>query len=300
MRSLRRLTLQTVIIATISAALTSCGAGSAATTAAPNPALALFHKLDWAGDHASSPVWSPDGRYIALFIGNSQDSAHLFVASADGSKLVDEASWDCNQADQAAIAWLPNGGLSCVSPSADRASLDLSIAASPSAPVKSFVVPGGTAGGQYGAVWLPDGSALLASETVDLPPDSYLKGRRSSLHVITRDGKETQTIVISDGLEWPHWLSRRTKPTLSFQSFSTNPPHLATSTVIRTANGTVHLGTPVDVPGGDYRAGGLGGRDRAEQPWLWVARARLTAPAVRPAESTLPAWLRRPGQFRTR
>jgi hypothetical protein len=227
--------------------LTSCGTG----TTAPHASAALFHKLDWGASYISSPVWSPNGSFIALFMGHDESDAHLFVVSADGRTQEDEAAWQCNESDGAAIAWLPDGGLSCVTPSADRSSLDLSIAAIPSAPVKSFVVPGGTAGGQYGAVWLPDGSAFLASETVDVPPGTYQLDRVTSLHVITRDGKATQSIVIPSDLAWPQWVNGASTPTLSYQSFATNPPYLATSKVTWTPGGTVTLGESTPVPGGN-------------------------------------------------
>jgi hypothetical protein len=246
MRSIQCIAGTLITAVTIAASLTSCGTG----TTASNAATALFHKLDWGASYLSSPVWSPNGSSIALFMGHDESDAHLFVVSADGSKQQDEAAWQCNESNGAAIAWLPDGGLSCVAPSADGSSLDLSIAANLSAPVKSFVVPGGTAGGQYGAFWLPDGSALLASETVDVPPGTYRLDRVTSLHVITRDGKAAQSIVIPNDLAWPRWANGTSTPTLSYQTFATNPPYLATSKVTWTPGGTVTLGESTPVPGG--------------------------------------------------
>jgi hypothetical protein len=181
-------------------------------------------------------------------MGDDASDAHLFLVSADGSKVENEASWKCNLGDDAAIAWLPDGGLSCVAPSADGNALDLSIATSLSASVKSFVVPGGTAGGQYGAVWLPDGSALLASETVDDPSGP----RVTSLHVITRDGKLTQSIEVPDDLAWPRWVSGASTPTLSYQSFASATPFLATSTVAWTPDDMITLGESTPVPGAEF------------------------------------------------
>jgi Tol biopolymer transport system component len=227
--------------------LTSCGSTSTSTDAAQQ----YFHKLDWGAAYVSEPVWSPDGSSIAVFMGHDEEDAHLFVVSADGSTQVDEVAWRCNQHDLAAVAWLPDGGLSCVTPSADGASLDLSIAANPSAPVQALTVPGGTAGGQYGAVWLPDGSALLVSETVDVPPGTYRLGRVSSLHVITKDGRTTQSLVIPDDLTWPRWVNGASTPTLSYKTFAPDPVHLATSTVTWTPAGMITLGPPTPVPGSD-------------------------------------------------
>ncbi len=59
--------------------------------------LPTLRHLDWGFAAINHPVWSPDGRWIAVLAGDDYAGAHVEVVSPDGQTKYDLSSWHCGE-----------------------------------------------------------------------------------------------------------------------------------------------------------------------------------------------------------
>jgi hypothetical protein len=165
------------------------------------PALRL---LDWGFPDNDHPVWSPDGRWIAV---SSQSPAgqdwHLQVVSPDGRERHDLSRWGCNDPSGYDYAWLPDDRLACIH--ADLPPDQLCIGAAPFTSCNFVRLSAAVQTLGEGATWTPDGREPLLSADAQDPDGSFETS--PNLYVITPSGQIAQTLSFQDqgGIWFPTW-----------------------------------------------------------------------------------------------
>jgi hypothetical protein len=88
-----RRVLHVCVIVGLAALLTGCYLPSGDW--AQRGSLPSLHHLEWGCDYYGHPLWSPDGRWIALLAGPDFATSHLVVLTPDGRTHYDLNAWDC-------------------------------------------------------------------------------------------------------------------------------------------------------------------------------------------------------------
>lgn len=179
----RRLCAKTVAIGvaitllTVILSLTACGLFPASPSViAQGQGLPSLRHLDWGFTAIHHPVWSPDGRWIAVLAGDDYAGAHVEVVSPDGQTRYDLSSWHCGEGSEPDYAWLPDGRLSCINRVPPYPQLCIGVA--PFSSCTAAHLSKEILGDQRGLAWTPDGrSVLFPARTNDVPqdyPDLYV------------------------------------------------------------------------------------------------------------------------------
>ena len=144
--------------------------------------------LDWGFFAFQRPVWSPDGRWIAVLAGEDFAGAHVEVVSPDGKTRYDLSSWGCGEGPDPEYAWLPDSRLSCIND--DKPYSKLCIDAAPFTSCAATRLDQDINGSQPGIAWTPDGRSALYTAWPNDGSDSY-----ESLYVLAPDGSARQILT---------------------------------------------------------------------------------------------------------
>jgi WD40 repeat protein len=165
----RRLIHMMVLLALALLSLTACGLlpfASSPTTITQGQGLPTLRHLDWGFAAIHHPVWSPDGRWIAVLAGYDYAGAHVEVVSPDGHTRHDLSNWGCGEGPEPDYAWLPDGRLSCIT--RETPYPRLCIGAAPFGSCVAVRLSQEIIGDQQGLAWTPDGRlALYAARSND-------------------------------------------------------------------------------------------------------------------------------------
>lgn len=149
--------------------------------------LPTLRLLDWGFFAVQRPVWSPDGRWIAVLAGEDFAGAHVEVVSPDGKTRYDLSSWGCGDGPDPDYAWLPDGRLSCINREVPYPQLCIGAAPFTSCAATRLDMELSTC--QCGFAWTPDTRLVLLSAT---PNDG---SSDNNLYVLTPDGTIRQTLT---------------------------------------------------------------------------------------------------------
>jgi dipeptidyl aminopeptidase/acylaminoacyl peptidase len=153
--------------------------------------LPTLRLLNWGFAAIHHPVWSPDGRWIAVIAGEDFAGGHVEVVSPDGQTRYDLSGWGCGEGPDPDYAWLPDGHLSCINRDAPYPTMCIGTAPFTSCTATRLTAAIG--GGQRGLVWTSDGQlALFSAWPNDAPQD------HSDLYVLSADGSVRQKLPFSD------------------------------------------------------------------------------------------------------
>jgi Tol biopolymer transport system component len=153
--------------------------------------LPSLRHLDWGFAAIHHPVWSPDGRWIAVLAGDDYAGAHVEVVSPDGQTKYDLSSWRCGEGSDPDFAWLPDGRLSCIN--GDTPYPRMCIGAAPFSSCTAVHLSQVITGSQWGLTWAPNGQAALFAAR---PNDG--SGANTELYVVTPAGVVQQELTSAD------------------------------------------------------------------------------------------------------
>lgn len=194
--------IQIGVLLAICAMLTSCGAP--APSLAQGGGLPTLRRLDWGFPYVDSAVWSPDGHWIAVLAGADSAVNHLEVVSPDGRPRYDLSGWHCGSIVDFAIAWLPDGRLSCLTSNGYLKIGAFPFSSFQSVPVSRPISP------QPGSAWTSDGKFLIFSSISDpFVTGPYIMVTPARLYAVSTDGQvlavESTPELYAGGTE-PNWL----------------------------------------------------------------------------------------------
>ena len=178
--SLLTLTACTLVPTPVSSAVVTQGQG-----------LPTLRHLDWGFAAIHYPVWSPNGRWIAVLAGDDYAGAHVEVVSPDGQTRYDLSRWGCGEGVDPNFAWLPDGRLSCIN--RDTPYPRMCIGAVPFTSCTATRLSAAIGGGQLGLAWTPDGRSVLFPTL----PNNVAQDA-SDLYVLAPDGTVRQVLPFAD------------------------------------------------------------------------------------------------------
>lgn len=152
--------------------------------------LPTLRLLNWGFAAIHHPVWSPDGRWIAVIAGEDFAGGHVEVVSPDGKSRHDLSGWNCGDAPTLNFAWLPDGRLSCMNDEAPYPRL--CIGASPFSSCTAIHLTAAIGGGQRGLLWTLDGRSVL------FPARPNDESHPLALYILTPSGAVRQVLPFAD------------------------------------------------------------------------------------------------------
>jgi WD40-like Beta Propeller Repeat len=179
--------------------------------------LPSLRHLDWGFAAINHPVWSPDGRWVAVLAGDDYAGAHVEVVSPDGQTKYDLSSWQCGEGVYADFAWLPDSRLSCIN--GDTPYPRLCVGAAPFRTCAAQRLSEPLGGAQLGLAWTPDGRSVLfpamPNNVAQNDPDLY---------VIAPDGSVRQVLPFADhyGVATPSFRPHAAGPDAQLAYFRGN------------------------------------------------------------------------------
>jgi hypothetical protein len=156
----------------------------------------------------SSPVWSPDGQWIAFTSDRGEGAANIFRKAADGSGEVEQLS-DSN-VETIAWSWSPDGETITVMQQNPETALDLGLLSVATGDIESFLVSTFV---EYAPVFSPDGRYLAYGSNESGDWEVYVRpvgGSRGKWQVSSgggfyptwsRDGKEIFLALEGGGVQ---------------------------------------------------------------------------------------------------
>lgn len=150
--------------------------------------LPTLRLLDWGFYGFYRPVWSPDGRWIAVMAGLTETTSRLVVISPDGQTKYELSDWGCGDGLDPEYAWLPDGRLSCIN--AEKPYSQLCIGGPPFSTCTATHLDQNINGSRLGLAWTLDGQSALFTAWPNDKSASF-----DTFYVLAPDGSVRQVLT---------------------------------------------------------------------------------------------------------